>query len=97
MGDTQIIRFANTWVTCKLRYTGGEIWRPKAVARKGGNPDLEKHQFQQRYNWDEPCTEKIYFRVPPSMKAALPDGWQEACRQTIAALIDQQKTEKLHG
>ena len=27
--------------------------------RPGGNPDLKKYQFQQKYDWDEPCTERM--------------------------------------
>lgn len=56
--------------------------------RPGGNPDLKKYQFQQKYDWDEPCTERMQIRMPPSMKKAIKDGlikdWQEVCRQAIA-------------
>ncbi len=70
------------------------------MARKGGNPALktseyqEKHGFQKRYSWDEPCDKKIYLRVPASMKEKLPDGWQEICRQALANAIEQSNTEE---
>ena len=59
--------------------------------RPGGNPDLAKYHFQQKYDWDEPCTDRMQLRMPPSMKAAIKSGvikdWQEVCRQAIAAEI----------
>jgi hypothetical protein len=56
--------------------------------RTGGNPELKKYQFRQKYDWDEPCTERMQIRMPPSMKAAIKAGliedWQEVCRKAIA-------------
>jgi hypothetical protein len=64
--------------------------------RPGGNPQLEKYQFEQKYDWDEPCTEKMTLRLPPSMKAAIKAGlienWQEVARQAIAAELKKVKT-----
>lgn len=61
--------------------------------RPGGNPDITKHGFKQKFDWNEPCSEVITLRVPPSMKAAIKakliDNWQELARQTIAAEIER--------
>jgi hypothetical protein len=61
--------------------------------RPGGNPELEKYQFQQKYDWDEPCTERMQLRMPPSMKAAIKEGlivdWQEIARLAIAEEIEK--------
>ena len=60
--------------------------------RPGGNPGLEKYQFQQKYDWDEPCTAVLTLRVPPSMKQAIKDGkikWAEVCRRAIAEEIEK--------
>ena len=60
--------------------------------RPGGNPGLEKYQFQQQYDWDEPCTAVLTLRVPPSMKQAIKDNkikWAEICRQAIAEEIEK--------
>jgi hypothetical protein len=61
--------------------------------RPGGNPELEKYHFQQKYDWDESCTERMQIRMPPSMKAAIKAGliedWQEVCRRAIAAEIEK--------
>ncbi len=61
--------------------------------RPGGNPDLEKYQFKQKYDWSEPCKEKMTLRLPSSMKAAIKAGliedWQEVCRKAIAAEIEK--------
>lgn len=63
------------------------------MARKGGNPELERYQFEQKHKWDEPCSERMQIRMPPSMKAAIKAGriedWQEVCRQAIAAEIEK--------
>ena len=63
------------------------------MSRPGGNPGLEKYQFQQKYDWDESCTEVITLRIPPSMKKAIKDGliknWAEVCRQAIAAELEK--------
>ncbi len=61
------------------------------MSRPGGNPELKKYQFQQKYDWDEPCNEKMTLKMPLGMKAAIKAGvienWQEVCRQAIAAEI----------
>jgi hypothetical protein len=68
------------------------------MARPGGNPELEKYQFEQRYDWQEPCTEKMTLRLPLSMKAAIKAGeiedWQEVARQAIAAELEKVKEAK---
>ena len=66
------------------------------MARPGGNPGLKKFHFQQKYDWNEPCTEKIAFRVPPSMKSAIKSeqlNWQEICRQAIADALKEKGVE----
>ncbi len=64
-----------------------------AKGRPGGNPDLEKYQFQQKHDWDESCTERMQLRMPPSMKKAIKAGlisdWQEVARQAIAAELEK--------
>ena len=61
--------------------------------RPGGNPDLKKYQFKQKYDWDEPCIERMQLRMPPSMKAAIKAGqiedWQETARKAIAAELEK--------
>ncbi len=61
--------------------------------RPGGNPDLEKYQFEKKHDWNEPCNERIQLRLPASMKAAIKAGkikdWQEICRQAIAAELEK--------
>ncbi len=59
------------------------------MPRPGGNPELAKYQFEQRYTWDEPCTAKLSMRVPPSMLEELKSlpNWQELVRQAIAAKL----------
>ena len=39
------------------------------MARPGGNPGLKKHQFKSPY--DEPATDFIGIRVPPSLNKKL--------------------------
>ncbi len=59
--------------------------------RPGGNPELKKYQFEQKYSWDEPCSAKLTLRLPPSLYEELkkiPD-WQEFARQAIAAEIER--------
>ena len=63
--------------------------------RPGGNPGLEKYQFQQKYDWDESCTAVLTLRVPPSMKQVIKDKkikWAEVCRKAIAAEIEKEQT-----
>ena len=67
------------------------------MARPGGNPDLVKYHFEQKYDWEEPCTEKMTLRLPASLKAAIKAGevkdWQEIARKAIAAAISDSKKE----
>ncbi len=65
--------------------------------RPGGNPALKDYQFEQRYDWDEPCTAQLVLRVPPSMKASLKQikGWQELVRKAIAAELEKAKQKNL--
>ena len=63
------------------------------VSRPGGNPDLQKYQFAQKHDWNEPCNERMQIRMPASMKAAIKAGkikdWQEVARQAIAAELEK--------
>lgn len=61
--------------------------------RPGGNPDLEKYQFKQKYDWDEPCNSRLVLRVPASMKDSLKEinGWQELVRKAISAELEKAK------
>ena len=56
--------------------------------RPGGNPDIAKYAFRQKYDWNEPCSEQVSFRIPPSMKLAIKAGkivdWAEVCRRALA-------------
>ncbi len=64
------------------------------MPRPGGNPEIVKYSFKQKYEWDEPCSAKMTLRLPPSLYEQLkqvPD-WQEEVRQAIASLV---RTEKL--
>lgn len=58
------------------------------MPRPGGNPDIKDYGFKQKYEWSEPCSEKMTIRLPPSMKEAIKKGeiedWQEVARQAIA-------------
>ncbi|MDJ0572690.1 MAG: hypothetical protein QNJ53_27115 [Pleurocapsa sp. MO_192.B19] len=66
--------------------------------RPGGNPDLAKYHFQQKYDWDEPCSDRMQLRMPPSMKAAIKAGliedWQEVARKAIAQEIERVTEEQ---
>lgn len=59
--------------------------------RPGGNPELEKYHFKQKYPWDEPCTAKATLRFPPYLLEELKKipNWQEFARQAIAAEIEK--------
>ena len=63
------------------------------MARPGGNPELKKYHFLQKYDWSEPCTEKMTLRLPASMKAAIKAGkikdWQEVARKALAAALEE--------
>ena len=61
--------------------------------RPGGNPEITKYSFTQKYDWDEPCSERMTLRLPSSMKEAIKAGvienWQEVARQAIAKAIEE--------
>lgn len=63
--------------------------------RPGGNPDLVEYQFKQRFDWAEPCSERMTLRLPASMKQAIKDGrvsdWGEVCRKAIAQAIEEDR------
>lgn len=60
-----------------------------------GNPGLKKYEFEQKYNWSEPCSEGIYLRVPPAMKEAMNDLEisSEDIRQMISKHIRDEDEE----
>ncbi len=62
------------------------------MSRPGGNPELNKHQFDQKYRWDEPCTAQLGLRLPPSLSKELKqiDNWQEKIRHAIADLVEEE-------
>ncbi|MGB5970148.1 MAG: hypothetical protein WBG70_17670 [Spirulinaceae cyanobacterium] len=41
------------------------------MPRPNGNPELEKYQFEQKYQWAEPCSEILQLRIPKAMKQAM--------------------------
>ena len=63
------------------------------MSRPGGNPGLKKYQFQQKYEWDEPCNERVTLLLTSTMKKAIKEGlvkdWHEVCRKAIAAEIEK--------
>ena len=63
----------------------------KDSGRPGGNPDLIDHQFEQKYDWDEPCTAQFNIRLPPSLLAELKqiDNYQELVRRAIADIVEE--------
>ena len=67
------------------------------MPRPGGNPGLKKYQFQKKYDWDEPCNQKMTLLLPFSMKEAIKAGlvkdWHEVCRKAIAAEIEKAQTQ----
>ena len=61
--------------------------------RPGGNPEISKYSFKQKYDWDEPCSAKMTLRLPPSLYEQIrqiPD-WQEEVRQAIAFIVESEK------
>ena len=64
----------------------------KSSGRPGGNPDLEEYQFEQKYDWDEPCTAKMTLRLPPSLYEEVKKlpNWQERVRKAIASIVDSE-------
>ncbi|AFY51348.1 hypothetical protein Nos7524_5658 (plasmid) [Nostoc sp. PCC 7524] len=64
--------------------------------RPGGNPELEKHQFQAK--GDEPLTEKISVRLTSSTKQfleSLGKDYPEFVREAIAEKIERHKAAEL--
>ena len=64
--------------------------------RPGGNPDISKYAFKQKYQWSQSCTETLAFRVPPAMKSAVKSeelDWQEICRHAIADALKEKGIE----
>jgi hypothetical protein len=57
------------------------------MARKRGNPSLEKYQFTT--NRDEPLTAKFTLRVTHSMLSELQavENWQEKTREKLSDLL----------
>lgn len=62
-----------------------------AKGRPGGNPEITKFSFQQKYDWGESCTAKLTLRLPPSLDEKLKgiENWQEFARQAIAKAIEE--------
>lgn len=67
----------------------------KDSGRPGGNPDLEQHQYERRYSWDEPCTAQFNIRMPPSLLSDLKqiEGYQELVRGAIAQVVANHKKD----
>ena len=67
--------------------------------RPGGNPEIKKYGFKQKYDWLEPCNEKMTLRLPASLKVAIKAGliedWQEVARKAIAAELEKTKQKEL--
>jgi hypothetical protein len=64
------------------------------MARKGGNPDLEKYQFTT--DRDESLTAKFTLRVTPKMLTelqAVEGNWREFVRDAIADKLQQENFE----
>ncbi len=62
------------------------------MPRPGGNPEIVKYGFKQKYEWDEPCSAKMTLRLPPSLYEQIkqvPD-WQEEVRQAIASIVESE-------
>ena len=62
--------------------------------RPGGNPEIAKFRFKQKYDWGESCTERIAVRLPPTLNAKLKEieNWQEFTRQAIAKAIEEKNS-----
>ena len=65
------------------------------MARPGGNPELEKYQFKQKYGWEESCKVTIGLRIPKDWKDRLNavEGWQEKLRGALAQILEESKTD----
>ena len=66
------------------------------MARPGGNPDLKRHQFEQKYDWSESCKVTIGLRIPRGWKDKLyaVEGWQEKLREAIVEIVEESQEEK---
>lgn len=86
-----------------MRYDEGDSTRhfqKMGKGRPGGNPNLERFQFEPEYDYgSETCSEFLALRVPPSLKAKLKagalDDWQELVRQTLLHAIAQGLEERI--
>ena len=75
-------------------YIERNLYRLKSImakGRPGGNPDITKFSFKQKYDWGESCTAKLTLRLPPSLNDKLKsiENWQEFARQAIAKAIEE--------
>ena len=61
--------------------------------RPGGNPEITKFSFKQKYDWGESCTERIAVRLPPTLERKLKkvENWQEFTRQAIAKALEERE------
>mgnify|MGYP001818520799 CR=1 FL=1 len=61
--------------------------------RPGGNPEISKYSFKQKYDWDEPCSAKMSLRLPPTLYEQVKQlpNWQEKVRQAIASIVESEK------
>jgi hypothetical protein len=74
-------------------YSKNKYEEIKEMSRPGGNPEIAKYSFKQKYEWDEPCSAKMTLRLPPSLYKQIkqvPD-WQEEVRQAIALIVESEK------
>ncbi len=64
------------------------------MPRPGGNPDIGKYSFKQKYDWDVPCTAKMSLRLPPSLYEQIKQipNWQEEVRQAIAMIVESENS-----
>ena len=65
------------------------------MPRPGGNPELEKYQFKQKYGWEKSCNVTIGLRVPKDWKDRLyaVEGWQEKLRGALAQILEESETD----
>ena len=61
--------------------------------RPGGNPEIAKFRFKQKYDWGESCTQRIALRLPPTLERELKEvkNWQEFTRQAIAKALEERE------
>ena len=61
--------------------------------RPGGNPEIAKFRFKQKYDWGEACTQRIALRLPPTLERELKEvkNWQEFTRQAIAKALEERE------